>query len=74
MTDGNGVRWFTVRALAAASERSPKTIRRLARAYRADCRLVRQGQHPRKVLFMPESVANAILETILSRRNRSPLT
>jgi transposase len=62
MTDRNGVRWYTIREIAVAVDRSVKTVRRALRPYRDECRLTRTNRHPRRLLVMPELVAKALRE------------
>ena len=62
----NGREWYRVRDLAGCFHRSPRTIRRLVRPYRAHCHLDRDGRHPRKVLWIPRIVAKQIEKTLFA--------
>ncbi len=53
-------RWYTVREIALLLHRAPKTIRSLLKPYRTRCRLAREGRNPRRVLYIPESVARQV--------------
>lgn len=56
--------WYSVRQLANQLNRAPKTIRRLLRPYRPECRLAREGSHPRLHLWVPGHVAKALEEKL----------
>lgn len=69
-------RWYLVREIALLLHRSQKTIRRHLKPHRAFCRLGRDGQHPRRVLYVPQEVVDSIEKTVLpplrSSRNTPP--
>lgn len=71
MTDGNGARWYTLGEAAALLSRARRTVRRLARPYRAQCQLRRCGRHPRKLLWLPEPVVTALAARLV-KPNLSP--
>lgn len=56
--------WYTVRELANLLHRTPKTIRRLVRPHRSECHLDRNGPHPRRLLWIPASVAQKVAERL----------
>lgn len=53
-------RWYTVSELADRLRLRPRTAWLLVRPYRDQCRLARNGSHPRRVLWIPSAVVRAI--------------
>ena len=65
----NAKPWYTVKELAGLLHRSPKTIHSLLQPYRSECHLGRQGSHPRKVLWVPQPIAQELALSIGDPRN-----
>lgn len=57
--------WYSLDELEDLFSRSRRTLWRWLQPYRAQCRLNREGKHPRRVLLVPEHVVEDLVKRFL---------